>query len=102
MQCAGANHFLPPPWRDPGLLLRKPTSTIVNIRKIVEQHPLVSYIAVNYAISWTFLLPAYRLILAAHGSFPPLALFGLIGSCGPSIAAVIVLWLTEGRGGVMS
>src|SRR5208283_5394963 len=72
----------------------------MNIRKIVEQHPLLSYVALNYAISWTFLLPAYKLILAAHGSFPPLALFGLIGSFGPSIAAVIVLLLTEGRAGV--
>jgi membrane protease YdiL (CAAX protease family) len=71
-----------------------------NLREIVQQRPLVSYIVINYAISWTFLLPAYRLILAAHGSFPPLALFGMIGSFGPSIAAVIVLLLTEGRGGV--
>jgi membrane protease YdiL (CAAX protease family) len=72
----------------------------MNIKSVVKDHPLASYVLINYTISWAFLYPCYQLLLAAKGSFPPLALFGLIGSCGPSIAALIILSLTEGKVGV--
>jgi uncharacterized protein len=72
----------------------------MNVKAIVKDNPLISFVVINFAISWTFLYPCYRILLAAKGSFPPIALFGLIGSSGPSIAALIVLSLTEGKPGV--
>jgi membrane protease YdiL (CAAX protease family) len=67
---------------------------------LISRYPLTSFVAINYAISWTFLYPAYQLLLHSHGGFPPLALIGLIGAYGPSIAAVIVVAALQGRAGV--
>jgi uncharacterized protein len=72
----------------------------MNLRIVLKNHPLTCYVVINYVISWTFLYPCYRLLLTAKDSIPPLALFGLIGSSGPSIAALIVLSLSEGKAGV--
>jgi len=71
-------------------------------RRYIGQHPLISFVIINYAISWALLYPAFRILLAAKGSFPLKALFGLIGGYGPSLAAVIVLAVTLGKGGVGS
>ncbi|MDW3195621.1 MAG: type II CAAX endopeptidase family protein [Cytophagales bacterium] len=55
----------------------------------------------NYALSWTFLYPCYQAILnAEEGTFPWLVLIGIPGGFGPSIAAVIVVALNEGKKGV--
>ena len=67
----------------------------------VRQFPITSFILLNYAISWSFLYPCYQMILnAEEGSFPPLALIGLIGAYGPSIAAIIVEQICNGKAGV--
>jgi hypothetical protein len=66
------------------------------IKGLAEKYPLVAYVVINYMISWTFLYPGYKLLLAAKGSFPPLALFGLIGGYGPSIATLLMLALSGG------
>lgn len=71
-------------------------------RRWISHHPLISFIVINYTISWTLLYPAFRMILAAKGSFPPLAIVGLIGGYGPSIAAILVLAATDGKQGVRS
>lgn len=70
------------------------------MRSLIRQYPLTSFIAINYAISWTFLYPAYQLLLHSPGTFPLLALIGLIGAYGPSIAAIIVVAAIHGRVGV--
>jgi membrane protease YdiL (CAAX protease family) len=74
----------------------------MQISKFAAKHPLVVFVVINYAISWTFLPPAYKILLAAKGSFPPLALFGLIGGYSPSIAALIMLGFSDGWNGVKS
>ncbi len=56
---------------------------------LIKQNPIWSFLIINYIISWSFLYPSYRLILDNEG-IPPLALIGLIGAYGPSIAAIIV------------
>jgi uncharacterized protein len=70
------------------------------LKGVVRRYPLIAYVVINYAISWTFLYPAYKIILAAKDKFPPLALFGLIGGYGPSLAALLMLTMTKGRQGV--
>lgn len=66
------------------------------IRRQITAYPLISFLVINYAISWGFLYPAFRMIIAAKGAFPPLAIVGLLGGYGPSIAAVIVVAVTDG------
>ncbi|HZT01048.1 MAG TPA: CPBP family intramembrane glutamic endopeptidase [Steroidobacteraceae bacterium] len=70
------------------------------MRALASRYPLMSFIAINYAISWTFLYPAYQMVLHSPGRFPPLALIGLIGAYGPSIAAIIVVGAIRGGVGV--
>jgi membrane protease YdiL (CAAX protease family) len=66
----------------------------------IARRPMLSFVVINYALSWAFLYPSYQILLGAHGSIPPLALLGLIGAYGPSIAAIVVLAASEGRRGV--
>lgn len=73
----------------------------MSFRSFTRQYPLVAYILLNYALSWTFLYPCYQAILnAEEGTFPLLALIGIPGGFGPSIAAVMVVALNEGKTGV--
>ena len=61
------------------------------MRSFVRRYPIGSFLLINYLISWIFLYPSYQLILKEDG-IPPLALIGLIGAYGPTIAAIIVQW----------
>jgi membrane protease YdiL (CAAX protease family) len=70
------------------------------LKSLGQKHPLVVYIVINYTISWALLYPTFKLLLAAKGSFPPLALLGLIGGYGPSLAALLMLAFTGGWEGV--
>jgi len=74
----------------------------MKISKLATKHPLLVFVVINYAISWTILPSAYKILLAAKGSFPPLALFGLIGGYSPSIAALIMFAFSDGWNGVKS
>jgi membrane protease YdiL (CAAX protease family) len=64
---------------------------------LIQSHPLVSFVVINYTISWAFLYPCYRILLQEPRTFRPLALIGLIGAYGPSIAALLVLAACGGR-----
>jgi membrane protease YdiL (CAAX protease family) len=70
------------------------------LKSLGQKHPLVVYIAISYILCWAFLYPAFKLLLAAKGSFPPLALFGLIGAYGPSLAALSMFAFAGGWKGV--
>lgn len=64
----------------------------------IKKYPLISYVILNYVISWTFLYPAYQAILnAEEGTFPMIALIGIIGGFGPSISALIIVYITDGK-----
>ena len=58
----------------------------------IRRNPVLSFLVINYAISWTFLYPSYRLIQINNG-ITPLALVGLIGAYGPTIAAIVVQYV---------
>ncbi len=64
------------------------------MRSFVRRYPIGSFLFINYLISWLFLYPSYQLILK-EDSIPPLALIGLIGAYGPSIASIIVQWVID-------
>ena len=73
----------------------------MSFRSFAQKYPLVVYILLNYSLSWTFLYPCYQAILnAEEGTFPLLALIGIPGGFGPSIAAIIIVMLIEGKEGV--
>jgi len=55
----------------------------------IRKYPIWAFLIINYAISWGFLFPSYRIIQENDG-ITPLALIGLIGAYGPTIAAIIV------------
>jgi len=70
------------------------------LKSLAQKHPLVVYIAISYILCWAFLYPAFKLLLAAKGSFPPLALFGLIGGYAPSLAGLLMFAFAGGWEGV--
>lgn len=59
------------------------------MKKPIQKYPIWSFLIINYLISWSFLYPSYQIILK-NGEITPLALIGLIGAYGPTIAAIIV------------
>lgn len=70
----------------------------MNFQKLIRQYPITSFLIINYTVSWTFLYPAYQLILAdPNGNLPPVAWFGMIGGYGPVIAAILITRITEGK-----
>lgn len=62
--------------------------------KYIREYPIWSFLIINYMISWSFLYPCYQLILE-NEEITPLALIGIIGAYGPSIAAVIIHWVID-------
>jgi len=59
------------------------------MEKVIKKYPVWSFLIINYIISWSFLYPSYQIILDQE-KITPLALIGLIGAYGPTIAAIIV------------
>jgi membrane protease YdiL (CAAX protease family) len=71
------------------------------IKSLVREYPLTVYVIFTYLFSWAFLIPCYRILLDAEkGTFPILALIGLIGAYGPSITALIISRICEGPGSI--
>jgi len=71
-----------------------------SFKQSVKKRPLVFFVIVNYAISWSLLYPCYQIILNAEEGFPLLALIGIPGGFGPSIAAILTVWITKDKGSV--
>ena len=63
--------------------------SITVMRQFIKKYPVWSFLIINYVISWTFLYPSYQIILREE-KITPLALIGILGAYGPSIAAIIV------------
>jgi|TARA_B110000503_G_scaffold15302_1_gene21342 uncharacterized protein len=64
------------------------------MKHFIIKHPIWSFLIINYVISWGFLYPSYQIILKNDG-ITPLALIGLIGAYGPTIAAIIVQYIID-------
>ena len=62
----------------------------ISIRKWVDNHPIISFFTLAYAISWLAFSPA---ILGYEGSFGQL--FFMIAQFGPALAALIVILLSN-------
>lgn len=74
----------------------------MSLIKLIRKWPLTFYVIFNYSISWIFLYPGLQAILnAEEGTFPWLALISIPGGFGPSIAAILIVWLTEGKQAVL-
>jgi uncharacterized protein len=64
---------------------------------LIRRYPLTAYFTLAYAISWVFWLPN---VTAFFGWTAPISPYiPLLGAFGPTLAAVIVSSLTEGRTG---
>jgi len=77
------------------------------LARFARRRPLTSYFALAYAISWSLVLPmtfstniGLGLLSYALPDALGLALYVLASLVGPTVAAVIVAGLTEGRAGV--
>jgi CAAX protease family protein len=64
------------------------------MKTFIKEYPVWSFLIINYIISWSFLYPSYQIILKNDG-ITPLALIGLIGAYGPTIAAIIVQYIID-------
>ncbi len=64
------------------------------MKNFISRNPVWSFLIINYIISWSFLYPSYQIILKNDG-ITPLALIGLIGAYGPTIAAIIVQFISD-------
>jgi len=71
------------------------------VRSLFRRYTLFIYVFVTYLFSWAFLYPCYRILLnAPEGTFPWLALIGLPGAYGPSLVALFMTGVMEGKAGV--
>lgn len=62
---------------------------------LTRRHPLVVFYMLAFAISWLGWVPQ---MLHGRGLFPfDSPLFAIVGGLGPTLAAVIVVWVLEGR-----
>ena len=65
----------------------------------VRKHPLLSFFALTYALSWAYWIPlALTGVRAAPGS----SMTHFPGLLGPALSAFIVTGLTQGRAGVVA
>jgi membrane protease YdiL (CAAX protease family) len=75
-----------------------------SLRRLIVGRPLTAYFALAYALTWALVLPMTLSVNLGLGLLPyalpdavGLALFVLASFIGPSVAAVIVTALSEGR-----
>ncbi len=83
-------------------------ASAASLKQVIIRHPLVAFFVLAFAISWTPTLPLALSRNMGVGVLPyevpdalGLVLYLVASFIGPSLAAVIVLALNEGRPGVM-
>ena len=68
------------------------------VLRVIENHPVLCFYVLAFLISWSSWIPQ---LLFAYQLFPlDHPLFNFLGGAGPTLAAVIVLWVTKGRNSV--
>ena len=84
-----------------------PTPAASGIRRLAAGQPLASYFALTFALSWGLVLPMTLSRNIGVGLLPydlpdalGIALYVLASFVGPTVAALVVTGLTEGRAGV--
>jgi membrane protease YdiL (CAAX protease family) len=84
-----------------------PAAAPAPLRRLVASHPLSSYFALSFALSWGLVLPMTFSRNIGLGLLPydlpdavGIVLYILASFVGPTVAALVVLGLTEGRAGV--
>jgi membrane protease YdiL (CAAX protease family) len=76
-----------------------PIAAAKSLQDLVREHPLLSFFAIAYAISWTLSIP---FILADWGILSgDYTLAFVIKSFGPFVAALLVTRITEGKEGLI-
>ena len=69
-----------------------------NLKQWVQQHPLFSYFFLAYAISWIVFIPY---VFAEWGYLQgDYKLFYILHVFGPAVAAIIMIRITSGQGGI--
>lgn len=72
-----------------------------NLREIIIQHPLLAYFILTYAVTWAFLGPfVYLWRVVLDESFEWWLIIFLPGAYGPTIAALVMAHLLQGRLGI--
>jgi len=73
------------------------------MRRLLDRHPVLVFTALAYLISWAIWIPTVRAFLAPPTPIitVPLLLGALLGTYGPTAAALIVTAMTQGRPGVI-
>ncbi|MGE0552541.1 MAG: lysostaphin resistance A-like protein [Gemmatimonadales bacterium] len=73
-------------------------------RRLIDRHPALCFTGLAYLLSWAIWIPTVRVFLSqpAPTITVPLLLGALVGSYGPTGAALIVAAVTEGREGVVA
>jgi membrane protease YdiL (CAAX protease family) len=71
------------------------------LRRLISEHPLFSYFVLTYAVTWVFLGPfVYLWRVVLDRSFEPWLLLFFPGAYGPTIAALVMAYVLEGRTGI--
>ena len=77
----------------------QPTSAANNLQQVMRQHPLFFFFLMSYAFSWIISIPY---VLSAWGVLPGdyTIAFILKPFVGPTLAAIIMTGITEGKAGL--
>ena len=73
----------------------------MTIKAFVKQHPILTYYAVAFAISWgaILILVGFGGFLSTTSTSPTFALVGFTSILGPSVAGILMTALVDGRAG---
>jgi len=78
-----------------------PGGEVDGLRAFCSRHPLLSYFLLTYAISWAFFVPfVYLWRVVLDGQFRWWMIAFLPGAYGPTIAAIVLAGVLDGKPGV--
>lgn len=73
---------------------------MVNISNTLGKRPITFFIIFSYIISWSFSIPAAILHLLFQLTTSDLLILIIIGSFGPSISAILITGVLQGKSGI--